>query len=57
MIQTFQRINSSDKRCLEVKFKYLEKPESDMNYDTHTFSYIDIREMLKANNEIMGLDK
>lgn len=56
MIQTINRINSSDRRCLEVRFVYLENPEKDMNYDTHTFSYSDARKMFQEMGNKMGFE-
>ena len=66
-IQTINRINSSDKRCLGIIFNYIIMPDNLRNgevqrfydrlqFDSHTLSYVDARKMFQEMGDKMGLD-
>ena len=68
MIQTINRINSTDKRCLGIVFNYVTMPDNLRNgeikqfydrlyFDSHAFSYFDARKMFKDSGDKMGLEK
>lgn len=68
MIQTINHINSTDKRCLDVAFNYVEMPDNLRNGEvqtfhnslyiiSHGFSYLDGRKMFKESGDKMGLDR